>query len=90
MMINGEEAKSLGLVTRVVEKASLEKAVEDFAQQLITSASSESLAVTKKMVSEVQHMKLEEALEFASRKMPLHAVPKIAKRELKHFLASNR
>ena len=65
-LINAGEAKSLGIVYKVVEPIALEKEVSEFAKRLVTSASSQSLALTKTMISEVQHMKLEEALEFAA------------------------
>ncbi len=65
-LINAIVANEWGMVNRIVEKSILETEVNMFAQQLITSASAESLTRTKHMIAEVQHMKLEDALDFAS------------------------
>jgi methylglutaconyl-CoA hydratase len=65
-LITADEANRMGMVNNVVEKNLLEKEVNDLATQLINTSSAQSLALTKKMISEVQHMRLEEALDFAS------------------------
>ena len=65
-LVTADEAKMLGLVNRVIAKEVFEKEVTDFANQLVNTASAQSLATTKRMISEVQHMKLEDALDFAS------------------------
>lgn len=65
-LISAGEAKNIGIVNKVVERTTLEKEVREFAGRLVTSTSSQSLALTKTMISEVQDMKLEEALEFAA------------------------
>jgi methylglutaconyl-CoA hydratase len=66
-LINAAIASDWGIVNRIVDKAILDKEVALFAQQLISSTSAQSLSVTKRMISEVQHMKLEDALEYAAR-----------------------
>ena len=66
-LLGAEEALQMGLVNKVVGKLTLEKEVNDFAAQIITNASSQSLALTKKMIAEVQHFTLEEALDHAAR-----------------------
>ena len=66
VLISAAVANDWGMVNRMVEKSILETEVNMFAQQLVTSASAESLTRTKHMIGEVQHMKLEEALDFAS------------------------
>lgn len=65
-LINASVALDWGMVNRVVEKAILSHEVYLFARQLVTSASGQSLALTKRMIGEVQQMKLEEALDFAA------------------------
>jgi methylglutaconyl-CoA hydratase len=65
-LLTAQDARGLGLVNKVVDKDLLEKEVADFAQHLITTASTQSLALTKKMIGEVQHMKLDEALDYAA------------------------
>lgn len=66
-LITAEGAKSVGLVSKIVEQNVLEKEVEIFASQLISGASAESLALTKTMIGEVQHLALKEALDYAAR-----------------------
>ncbi|MFN3406078.1 MAG: enoyl-CoA hydratase/isomerase family protein [Cytophagaceae bacterium] len=60
------EAKEIGLITKVVEDNELDKAVDTFAERLITYNSSNSMALTKQMISDVQDMKLEDALNYAA------------------------
>jgi methylglutaconyl-CoA hydratase len=67
-LISSEEAGRIGIVNKVVDKLSLETEVDTFARHLISNTSSQSLTITKEMISEVQHMRLEEALDFAAHK----------------------
>lgn len=66
-LINASIASEWGMVNRIVDKSILESEVNLFAKQLVMDASSQSLTLTKHMIAEVQHMKLEEALDFACR-----------------------
>lgn len=66
-LITAEEARSFGLVNKVVEKDTLEREVESFARKLISDTSAQSLTLTKTMIGEVQHLTLKEALDFAAR-----------------------
>lgn len=65
-ILKAEEATRLGMVTRTVERATIEKEVEAFALQLVSGTSSQSIAATKKLISEVQDLTLKEALELAA------------------------
>jgi len=65
-LISAEEAKGIGLIYNVVEKARLESEVMSFAQRLITANSEHAMMLTKQMVASVQSMKLDDALVFAS------------------------
>ncbi|NJN42824.1 MAG: enoyl-CoA hydratase/isomerase family protein [Flammeovirgaceae bacterium] len=66
-LVSGEDALKYGMANRIVEKDEIQKSVDEFAQQLITNNSSQSLATTKKMIAEVSSMKLDEALEYAAK-----------------------
>lgn len=66
-LINASTAADWGMVNRIVEKNILESEVNLLAAQLVKDASSQSLTMTKKMIAEVQHMRLEDALDFACR-----------------------
>ena len=65
-LITAAMAQEWGMVNRVVEKSALETEVNLFAQQLVANTSAQSLTRTKRMIAEVQHLKLEEALDFAA------------------------
>lgn len=64
--ITAEEALGLGLIHFVVEKASLDQEVTDFALRLIENNSGYAMGVTKQMIAKVQSLDMDEALEFAS------------------------
>ncbi len=66
-LISAEEANRLGIVYRLSEKSNLRVDTVNFALSLIQGASGQSLALTKSMMADVQHLSLEEALDFAAR-----------------------
>ena len=65
-IINAKEAVAYGLINEVVEPELLENRVEEFAQELCRNNSEESMALTKKMMAELQGASLETALEYAA------------------------
>ena len=67
-LVSGESAIQFGLVTKIVEREHLESAVIEFASKLIKNNSGQSMGLTKRMIGEVQSMKLEDALEYAAEK----------------------
>jgi methylglutaconyl-CoA hydratase len=66
-LMNAEVAREMGIVTRVVTANYLESEVREFAGQLASTTSAQSVALTKKMISDVRQLPLEEALDFAAR-----------------------
>jgi methylglutaconyl-CoA hydratase len=66
-LIRAGEAVSLGMISKVVEKNSLEKEVKTFAQEIVTTSSAQSLATTKMLISEVQGLSLDDALNLAAK-----------------------
>lgn len=67
-LISGESAIQFGLVNKIVEREKLESAVIEFANKLIKNNSGQSMGLTKRMIGEVQSMKLEDALAYAAEK----------------------
>lgn len=65
-LITAAEALQLGMIYRSVEKAKMVEEVNALAQQLIITASAESLAATKALIDQVQGRSLNDALEFAA------------------------
>jgi methylglutaconyl-CoA hydratase len=68
MPITSRHAKDFGLINWIVENKDLESSVNEFAQSLCTNNSGMSMQLTKKMISDVQSMTLDEALNHACRK----------------------
>lgn len=67
-LVSAESAVQFGLANKIVSKEKLETAVIDFALRLIKNNSGQSMGLTKRMIGEVQSMKLEDALEYAAEK----------------------
>jgi len=66
-LVQGADAMSLGLANFIVEEAELAKNSAEFAQRLIKNNSGHSMAITKKMIDEVQSLSLTDALAYAAR-----------------------
>jgi len=66
-LVMGGEAKSLGLIDQVVEKGQLSITVRQWAEHLVNNNSSQSMALTKKMIAEVQSFSLEDGLNYAAK-----------------------
>lgn len=60
------EAKAIGLINYIEEANQLDESVFEFAQKLCSSNSAESMKLTKKMISEISHMEMNKALEYAA------------------------
>lgn len=71
-LYQGEETIKLGLVNYLIPKAQLDESVSAFANKLVANNSAQSMMLTKQMISEVQSMTLEQALDYAS-SMNAHA-----------------
>ena len=61
-LISTQTAFEMGLVTAVVDRDKLQDVVNDFAERLIRNNSGEAMAVTKRMLAEIQSMTLADAL----------------------------
>jgi methylglutaconyl-CoA hydratase len=65
-IINAKEAYECGLITEIVEKESMVEYVKNKCNLLILQASDQSLALTKHLISAVQHLNIDDALEYAA------------------------
>lgn len=65
--INAEKALEIGLVNKIVKEEELEKVVQEFALSLCNNNSGQSMALTKKMIAEIQTMDLNEAADYAAK-----------------------
>jgi methylglutaconyl-CoA hydratase len=86
-IIHAFDAKSYGLVNWVVEdKDKLADTVFDFAKGLCNNNSAQSMALTKKMISEIQTMPLDQALHYAAGKNAEARATEDCKRGIASFL----
>jgi methylglutaconyl-CoA hydratase len=65
-IIAAEEAKAMGLINEVVPGEELQQRVAEFAEKLALSNSGSAMAMTKKMIAEVQGISIENALNYAA------------------------
>ncbi len=65
-LVEAEEAKYYGLVNRVVAADQLESETLQFAEKMCIRNSGDSMALSKKMICEIQSLPLEDALEYAA------------------------
>lgn len=65
-LVQAQSAVEMGLVSFLVSKNELEKSVEAFALKMIHNNSGQSMELTKRLIADVQSMKLETALDHAA------------------------
>lgn len=65
-LISADKAFEMGLINRVVRAEKLEQEVFEFASKLVTTNSADSMAFTKKLISEVPGRSLDDALNLAA------------------------
>lgn len=65
-LITADEARTYGIVNKVVAASELEEMVAEFANTLISKNSGQSMAYTKQMIAKVQSLSLEEGLQYAA------------------------
>lgn len=84
-MITAKQAKKYGIITAVAE-GNLVQEVEDFARELVQNNSAQSMAATKQMIGHVQHMSLEDALDYAATQNAKARSTEDCKKGIDHFL----
>jgi methylglutaconyl-CoA hydratase len=65
-IISGDEAAGMGLITGVIASNEIKESVMKLAEKLATETSSSSIALTKKLLSGIQHLSLDDALQLAA------------------------
>ncbi|MGB0430641.1 MAG: enoyl-CoA hydratase/isomerase family protein [Bacteroidia bacterium] len=66
-LINADEAANLELINEVVDADSIEDHVNNFAGKLAATCSADSLALTKEMIANIQHLEGSQALDYAAK-----------------------
>ncbi len=65
-LISAEEAKNINIFNFIEKPENIETAVFNFAQNLIKNTSGSSLTITKKLISDIQSLPSEKAVNFAA------------------------
>ncbi len=65
-LVSAQFFKELGLVTEIVEAGEINQHVHDFAAQLVQQTSPQSIALTRKMIAEIQDLSAADALAYAA------------------------
>ncbi|MBI1222682.1 MAG: enoyl-CoA hydratase/isomerase family protein [Bacteroidetes bacterium] len=65
-VFSAEKAEKMGLINQVIPAENLNDFVHQFASKLCNVASGDSLALTKRMIAEVQNRTLDDALDYAA------------------------
>jgi len=66
-LFQGNEAMNFGLLNYLVSKDKLNATVDEFAKKLVINNSTQSMALTKQMIGQVQSMSLRDALDHAAK-----------------------
>lgn len=64
--IDAEKAKQSGLINFISQKGKIEEDVRGFSKKIIENCSPESLRITKQMMAKIQHLSLDDALNYAA------------------------
>ena len=71
-LIDAAQAKNFHLVNEIIDSGAIKDYVKKFALELCENNSAQSMAITKKMIGDIQHFSVDDAMRFASR-MNAHA-----------------
>lgn len=89
-IITAEEAKNFGLINFISTKETIDNEVLEFATKLCNEASGQSIALVKEMIAEVQHLSVEEGLEYAARMNANARATDDCKRGINSFLTKEK
>ena len=66
-LIEAQQAKDFGIINEIISAEEIEKHTRGFALKLAEETSPQSIALTRRMIAEIQSLPLDEALLYASR-----------------------
>jgi methylglutaconyl-CoA hydratase len=89
-LISAEAAKHFGLINGIYPPEEIAETVKQFAEELARTASGDSLALTKEMIAEVQHMPFKDGLDFAAAKNAEARATDDCKKGIQSFLDKNQ
>ena len=85
-IISANDAFNYGIINQIVDKEKIEEFVNNKCNQLILQASGQSLTLTKHLISAVQHLSIEDALEYAAKQNATARATEDCKRGIASFL----
>ena len=85
-IISAQKAADYNIFNYIVKKDKIKKSVYNFAKELITNASSDSLRITKQLIADVQNYNYNEALNLAAEINAKSRNTKDCKRGISAFL----
>jgi methylglutaconyl-CoA hydratase len=85
-IISANDAFNYGIINQIVDKEKIEEYVNNKCNQLILQASGQSLTLTKHLISAVQHLSIEDALEYAAKQNATARATEDCKRGIASFL----
>lgn len=65
-LISADEAQSLGLVNKVIDKDEIENYIKEFTAKLCEQTSGDSLGLTKQLIADVAHLSYNEGFDLAA------------------------
>ena len=89
-LLDAADALALGLVNRVVPRLDLEPAGQQLARDVLTNASSQSIARTKRLLLDLLGRPLEEALDLAAEQNAQARLGADCQRGIAHFLETKQ
>jgi methylglutaconyl-CoA hydratase len=89
-LISAQRAKELNLLTEIIEADKIANHVNEFAMKLVRETSPESIALTRKMIAEIQDKATIEALDYAARQNAHARASEDCKRGIGAFLAKEK
>ncbi len=89
-IITAEEARNFGLINFISTKETIDNEVLEFATKLCNEASGQSIALVKEMIAEVQHLSVEDGLEYAARMNANARATDDCKRGINSFLTKEK
>jgi methylglutaconyl-CoA hydratase len=89
-LITAQKAKELHLLTEIIEADKIANHVAEFAAKLVRETSPESIALTRKMIAEIQDKATTDALDYAARQNAHARASDDCKRGIGAFLAKEK
>jgi methylglutaconyl-CoA hydratase len=89
-LITANEALNFGMINQIFDRENIEKEVQRIANQLCEQNSEEAMAATKLMIANIQHLPIQEALQYAAHQNAVARSSNDCKKGIASFLNKNQ